>query len=68
MEHAYNGLLCEVKNSASLMQAMQKLMAMTEQERLRIGENGRILVSQNYGEHLVIEATMRSIESIIQSE
>jgi glycosyltransferase involved in cell wall biosynthesis len=68
VEHGYNGLLCEVKNSSSLMQAMQQIMVMTEQERLMMGENGRTLVSQNYGEHLVIEATMRSIESIIQSE
>ena len=68
VEDGYNGLLCEVKNSGSLVQTMQKVMAMTEQERARMGENGRALVSKQYGEHLVIEATMSAVESAVQSK
>jgi glycosyltransferase involved in cell wall biosynthesis len=68
VEDGHNGLLCEVKSSASLQQAMQKIMAMTGEERATMGENGRVLVSENYGEHLVIEATMRAVESAVQSK
>lgn len=66
VEDCYNGFLCDVKSSASLMQAMQKVMDMTEQELLMMGQNGRALVSKKYSEDLVIEATLRAIESAVK--
>lgn len=62
----YNGLLCEVKDSTSLMQAMLKMLALPDDERARMGENGRTLVAERFGEHLVVEATMRAVESAVQ--
>jgi glycosyltransferase involved in cell wall biosynthesis len=65
VEDGYNGLLCEVKSSESLMQAMQKLLAMGGEERSAMGENGRSLVTEKYGEHLVVGATMRAVDSAV---
>jgi glycosyltransferase involved in cell wall biosynthesis len=62
----YNGLLCEVKSSASLAHAMQKMLALTDDERARMGENGRALVARKFDEQLVVEATMRAVESAVQ--
>ena len=62
----HTGLLCLVKDSGSLMQAMQTVIAMTTSERVRMGENGRARVSESYGEKNVVDATMRAIESAIR--
>ena len=60
------GLLCQVKSSQSLQQSMQRMLAMTDTERATMGEKGRALVSKQYSEHLVVEATMQAIESAMR--
>jgi len=62
----YNGLLCEVKSSASLGHAMQRMLALTDDERVRLGENGRALVGRKFDEQLVVEATMRAVQSALR--
>ncbi len=64
----HTGLLCQVKSSASLGQAMQKIITMAESERARMGENGRALVSEKYDENLVVAATMQAIEAAVQCQ
>jgi glycosyltransferase involved in cell wall biosynthesis len=61
----FNGLLCEARDSGSLQQAMRKMLAMTAAERLDMGQNGRTLVSKNYDEKLVVEATLRAVNSAV---
>jgi glycosyltransferase involved in cell wall biosynthesis len=62
----FNGLLCEVRNSKSLENAMREMLRMTLAERTTMGENGRALVSQKFDENLVVEATMRAVESALK--
>lgn len=62
----FNGLLCEAKSSSSLQKAMQKMLIMTAGEREKLGENGRTLVSEKYDEKLVVDTTLRAVESAIQ--
>jgi glycosyltransferase involved in cell wall biosynthesis len=66
VEDGFNGLLCAARNSESLQKAMQKILLMSATERLTMGANGRTLVSQKYSEHLVVEATMRAVESAVK--
>ncbi|MCB1688453.1 MAG: glycosyltransferase family 4 protein, partial [Halioglobus sp.] len=68
VEDGYNGLLCEARSSESLKQAMQKMAAMTDAERVAMGENGRALVAGKFGEELVVEATLRAVESALASQ
>jgi len=65
VEDGFNGFLCEVKSSKSLAHAMLKILEMTDEERSLMGENGRGLVSAKYDEQLVVEATMRAVESAV---
>jgi glycosyltransferase involved in cell wall biosynthesis len=67
VEDGFNGLLCEVKSSTSLRSVMQKMLAMGDAERARMGANGRALVSKKYDENLVVEATLRAIEAAVQA-
>ncbi|CAA0090387.1 N,N'-diacetylbacillosaminyl-diphospho-undecaprenol alpha-1,3-N-acetylgalactosaminyltransferase [Halioglobus japonicus] len=64
----YNGLLCEVKSSESLMQSLQAMLAMTDGERTLMGKNGRALVAAKFDERLVLEATLRAVESAVQQQ
>jgi glycosyltransferase involved in cell wall biosynthesis len=68
VEEGFNGLLCEVKNSKSLQQAMQKMQTMTPAEREHMGKNGRALVSRRYDEKLVVEATMQAVISAVKDK
>jgi len=64
VEHGYNGLLCEPKDSRSLQSALEALLAMPEHERVRLGENGRDLVARAYGEELVIDAAISALPTV----
>ena len=64
----FNGLLCEVRSSKSLMQAMGDMLSMSVEEISRLGSNGRALVCEEYGEELVVDATMLAIETAIEGK
>ena len=63
VQDGYNGVLCEVKNSVSLAEAMQKILAMNQQELAAMGENARNLVVLKFDERQVVEATMCALRS-----
>jgi glycosyltransferase involved in cell wall biosynthesis len=65
VEHGYNGLLCEPKDSNSLQAALQRLLAMPENERKRLGDNGRRLVERAYSEDLVVEAAIKALPDAV---
>ena len=59
----HNGFLCRVRDSEALLQAMQKMLAMSADQRRLMGQNGRVLVVEKYDEARVVEATMRAISN-----
>jgi glycosyltransferase involved in cell wall biosynthesis len=60
-----NGLLCAPRDRESLRGAMQTMLAMTDAERAVMGERGRALVREKFDEGLVVDATLRAVESAI---
>ena len=58
-----NGLLCEVRSAASLREAMARILAMTAEERERLGANGRRVVEERFGEDVVVGETLRAVEA-----
>ena len=63
VQDGFNGLLCDVKSTVSLQLAMQKMLAMTDEQRSVMGGNGRALVAKKFNEQLVVEATLRAVVS-----
>lgn len=61
--HGVNGLLCRARDSESLREALQDMLRMSHAERAAMARNARAIVSQKYGDQLVVEATLRAIES-----
>jgi glycosyltransferase involved in cell wall biosynthesis len=48
VEDGYNGLLCEMNRVADLVDKMEKMMALTSQQRMEMGKNGRSLVKEKF--------------------
>lgn len=61
VDHGVNGLLCEVRSSASLAQAMERMLSMTPAERLAMGTAGRRKVEAEFDQKLVADAYLAEI-------
>jgi len=68
VEDGFNGLLCAPRSSDSLLRVMRRILAMSDEERARMGDNGRNLVLANFDEHLVVAATMRAVDAALQAQ
>jgi len=64
VEHGVNGVLCEARNSDSLADAMRSILDMSEPERSAMGGSGRRLVASRFDERIIVEATVRAVESV----
>jgi len=65
IEDDFNRLICEVKNSLALQQAMYKLLDMPARDRQRLADNARHDVQENFDEGLVVEAAMQVISGLV---
>ncbi len=61
VDHGVNGLLCEVRSSASLAAAMERMLAMTPGERSAMGAAGRHKVEDEFDQRLVAQAYLAEI-------
>jgi len=68
VDDGINGYLCEVKNSHSLAKAMQKMIALTEEERIEMGEKGRKKVIEMFDESLVVEKYREVLSQILTTQ
>jgi glycosyltransferase involved in cell wall biosynthesis len=55
VEHGVNGLLCEVRNVASLADALARMLDMSDEARRAMAQRGRQKVANEFDERLVIE-------------
>ena len=60
-----SGLLCEVRNAASLADAMARFAAMDVDGRRKLGEAARRRVESEYDERLVIEAYVELLKPLV---
>ncbi len=65
VEDGFNGILCDAMSFESLQQAMERMLNMSGDKRALMGENGRELVVEKYGEQIVVDATMRAIRTAL---
>lgn len=66
VDHGVNGFLCKVKNSESLFQEMEKIILMSEENRVSMGKKGREKVLLAFDEKLVIRKYLSVINDIFQ--
>lgn len=64
VQNHYNGLLCEVKNAKDLADKMTQMNGLSDQERVRMGKNGRKLVENKFREDIVVDKYLTSIGEI----
>ena len=62
VDHGVNGLLCEVRSSASLAAAMEQMLAMTTSGRSAMGAAGRRKVEAEFDQRLVAQTYLAEIE------
>lgn len=56
-----NGMLCQPKDSESLLRAIEKFCQLTEEERQEMGRRSREWMEQRFDKRKVVEETMRGI-------
>ncbi len=64
IEDGINGFLCEVKNATDLSDKMRKMFELDEQERVRMGKEGRKKIIRYFNKQIVIDAYLNAIESV----
>ncbi|HHE31067.1 MAG TPA: glycosyltransferase [Chlorobaculum parvum] len=60
----HNGLLCEAKSAESLRNALEAMLALSPEERSRMGAAGRRQVEQAYDEQLVVKAALDVLDGL----
>lgn len=61
VQHGRNGLLCDVRNSASLAEMMLQMIRMEREERSMMGAAGRELVEQQFDEKIPVQLYLDAI-------
>jgi len=64
VKHGVNGLLCAVRNPASLAEAMLTMGRMEADKRAAMGRAGRAMVEREFSEDLVIQAYLDAIAQL----
>ena len=65
VDDGVNGYLCEVKDADSLAKQMEKMILLSENERMEMGQKGREKVVKEFDEKLVIRKYREAIASIL---
>lgn len=62
VKDGYNGFLCEVRNSESLAEVMEKFLTLSMEEQEQMGENGYRFVKENFDIKRVITIYMQTLK------
>ena len=55
VEHNRSGYLCQVRNVASLVEYMDKMILLPEEDRIKMGAEGRKIVLEKFDEKIIIK-------------
>jgi len=65
VEDSLNGYLCKVKDEQSLAMAMEKIVNLNFQDRIKMGQLGREKVIKEFDENIVIKKYIDTINNIL---
>lgn len=63
VEDGVNGFVVEAKNTSSLVAVLEKFIALPNEERARLGMNGRKKVEKEFDRNIVVEKYVREVEN-----
>lgn len=58
----YNGYLCEVKNSQSLIEKIKKFVLLSKEEKEKLGKNGRKKIKKEFDVNIIIEKYLKLLK------
>jgi glycosyltransferase involved in cell wall biosynthesis len=64
IEHGKNGFICKAKDSEDLYIQMKKFIALSKEERNKMGAYGRLKIEKEFDEKIVIEHYLKAITQI----
>lgn len=68
VEHEYNGFLCKMRDGQDLADKIERFINLTDEERNRMGQNGRSKVEREFDEEIIIQKYLIKIEEILSED
>jgi len=65
VDDGVNGYLCEVRNPKDLAEKMEKILQLSEEERILMGKKGREKMIKEFDEQIVIDKYLNAIENCL---
>jgi len=65
VDDGINGFLCKVKNSEDLAYNLEKMLDLTEEERIQMGKLGREKILKEFDERIVIDRYLNIIKELL---
>ncbi len=67
VDDGINGFLCQAKDPLDLANAIIKMIELSDEERLTMGENAREKVLKNFSEEIIIKKYQQTIKEVINN-
>jgi glycosyltransferase involved in cell wall biosynthesis len=68
VDDGVNGYLCEVRNAQDLADKMERMLNLSNKERVLMGQRGRKKMIAEFDESIVIDKYLNSINKILKGE
>ena len=65
VDDGINGYLCEVRNTKDLANKMEKMLNLSEEDRIKMGKAGRKKIIEKFDEKIVIDKYLKTIREIL---
>ncbi|MCU8107426.1 glycosyltransferase family 4 protein [Shewanella sp. SM101] len=66
VEHGVNGFLCDVRSTESLTKSLDKMIRLTHEERLMMGQASRAKIEREFDEKIVLDKYLAVIKKILK--
>ncbi|EJL6404086.1 TPA: glycosyltransferase family 4 protein [Vibrio parahaemolyticus] len=66
VEDGLNGFLCEPRSTSSLINKLERMITLTYERRLAMGQQSRVKVEKEFDEQIVINRYLQAVKSAIQ--
>jgi len=64
VEDRYNGYLCKLKDAGDLASKMEMIINLKPNERIKMGQNSRLMVESKFDEQIVIGKYLESVQNL----